>query len=87
MPGFAESRRHVHGHGSVHTPASGELAEQFDQTDGAQASAKNLAWSYAGFITVFASRNAAGDQCSGAAFQSHRGFKCTAIQTKFCWAT
>jgi glucoamylase len=42
-----------------HTPASGELSEQFDQTSGAQTSAKNLSWSYAAFITAFASRKAA----------------------------
>jgi glucoamylase len=42
-----------------HTPASGELSEQFAQTNGAQTSAKNLAWSYAAFITAFASRKAA----------------------------
>src|SRR6202007_1143051 len=29
------------------TPASGELSEQFDQTTGAQTSAKHLSWSYA----------------------------------------
>jgi len=43
----------------VHTPDSGELSEQFDQTDGAQTSARNLTWSYAAFITAFASRRAA----------------------------
>jgi glucoamylase len=43
----------------VHTPDSGELSEQFDQTDGAQTSAKNLTWSYAAFVTAFASRRAA----------------------------
>jgi glucoamylase len=43
----------------ANTPASGELSEQFDQTTGAQTSAKNLAWSYAAFITAFASRKAA----------------------------
>lgn len=40
-------------------PASGELAEQFDQATGAPASAKDLAWSHAAFITAFASREAA----------------------------
>ncbi len=44
----------------AHTPASGELSEQFDQATGAQTSAKNLTWSYAAFITAFASRKAAG---------------------------
>jgi glucoamylase len=38
------------------TPASGELSEQFDQTTGAQTSAKHLAWSYAAFITCIAAR-------------------------------
>jgi glucoamylase len=47
----------------AHTPASGELSEQFDQSNGAQTSAKNLAWSYAAFITAFASRKAAVDPC------------------------
>jgi glucoamylase len=43
----------------AHTPATGELSEQFDQTNGGQTSAKNLAWSYAAFITAVASRRAA----------------------------
>ncbi len=38
------------------TPASGALSEQFDQTTGAQTSAKHLSWSYAAFITAAASR-------------------------------
>ena len=42
-----------------YVPASGELSEQFDQTTGAQTSAKNLTWSYAAFITAWAARNAA----------------------------
>ena len=41
------------------TPTSGELSEQFDQTTGAQKSAKHLAWSYAAFITCVAARRAA----------------------------
>lgn len=41
------------------TPASGELSEQFDQTTGAQTSAKSLAWSFAALITAFARRKAA----------------------------
>ena len=49
----------------THTPASGELSEQFDQTNGAQTSAKNLAWSHAAFITAFASRKAAVNTASG----------------------
>ncbi len=43
----------------AHTPACGALSEQFAQTDGAQTSAKNLAWSHAAFITATASRRAA----------------------------
>lgn len=38
----------------AYTPASGELSEQFDQTTGAQSSAKNLAWSYAAFVAAVA---------------------------------
>jgi glucoamylase len=38
------------------TPESGELSEQFDQTTGAQTSAKHLSWSYAAFITTAARR-------------------------------
>jgi glucoamylase len=38
------------------TPPSGELSEQFDQTDGRQTSARHLAWSYAAFITATAWR-------------------------------
>jgi glucoamylase len=38
------------------TPESGELSEQFDQTTGAQSSAKHLSWSYAAFITTAARR-------------------------------
>jgi glucoamylase len=38
------------------TPESGDLSEQFDQTTGAQTSAKHLSWSYAAFITAAASR-------------------------------
>ncbi|SJZ53840.1 glycoside hydrolase family 15 protein [Consotaella salsifontis] len=34
------------------TPPSGELSEQFDQTDGRQTSAKDLAWSHAAFLTA-----------------------------------
>jgi glucoamylase len=43
----------------AYTPASGDLSEQFDHVSGAQTSAKNLTWSYAAFITAFASRKAA----------------------------
>ena len=38
------------------TPASGELSEQFDQNTGVQRSARNLAWSYAAFISCIAAR-------------------------------
>jgi glucoamylase len=38
------------------TPASGALSEQFDQTTGEQTSAKELAWSYAAFISCIAAR-------------------------------
>lgn len=38
------------------TPPGGELAEQFDRTTGAPASARQLTWSYAAFITAVASR-------------------------------
>ena len=44
----------------AYTPASGELAEQFDRSTGAPASARHLAWSYAAFITAAASRAQAG---------------------------
>jgi glucoamylase len=44
---------------AAYTPASGELSEQFDQTTGAQTSAKTLAWSHAAFISAFASRQTA----------------------------
>lgn len=47
----------------AHTPASAELSEQFDQTNGEQTSARNLAWSYAAFITAYVSRKAAGRFC------------------------
>jgi glucoamylase len=40
------------------TPASGDLAEQFDQRSGEQTSAKHLAWSYAAFISCVAARRA-----------------------------
>jgi glucoamylase len=42
-----------------HTPQSRELSEQFDQNDGAQTSARNLAWSYACLITAVATRTRA----------------------------
>jgi glucoamylase len=40
-------------------PEDGEMAEQFDQRTGAPASAKQLAWSYAAFISCVAARRAA----------------------------
>jgi glucoamylase len=43
----------------AYTPPSGDLSEQFDRTTGAQISAKQLAWSYAAFITAAASRRRA----------------------------
>ncbi|MBF9234545.1 glycoside hydrolase family 15 protein [Microvirga alba] len=39
-----------------YAPASGELSEQFDQSTGEPTSAKNLAWSYAAFITAYDAR-------------------------------
>jgi glucoamylase len=45
-------------------PATGALAEQFDQRTGAPSSAKDLAWSHASFITAFASRKAAVEACA-----------------------
>ena len=38
------------------TPASGILPEQFDRETGAPASARNLTWSYAAFITAYYAR-------------------------------
>ena len=38
------------------TPENGDLSEQFDQNNGAQTSARHLAWSYAAFLTAVASR-------------------------------
>jgi glucoamylase len=40
-------------------PASGQMSEQFDQRTGAPASAKDLAWSYAAFISCIAARRVA----------------------------
>lgn len=39
-----------------HTPTSGDMSEQFDQRSGEPASARQLAWSYAAFITCTAAR-------------------------------
>ncbi|MGH8230124.1 MAG: glycoside hydrolase family 15 protein, partial [Steroidobacteraceae bacterium] len=49
------------------TPPSGDLAEQFDQRTGAQASAKQLAWSYAALISCAVARRSAGAAPPGAA--------------------
>ena len=43
----------------AHIPATGDLSEQFDQTTGAQTSAKNLTWSYAAFISAWDARRLA----------------------------
>jgi glucoamylase len=43
----------------TYTPANGELSEQFDQRTGAQNSARQLAWSYAAFITCARARRVA----------------------------
>ena len=40
-------------------PDTGEIAEQFDQTTGAQTSAKNLTWSYASYLTCWHARKEA----------------------------
>lgn len=37
---------------AAHAAEDGDLSEQFDQTDGAQTSAKTLAWSHAAFISA-----------------------------------
>ena len=38
---------------------NGDLSEQFDQTSGAQTSARQLAWSYAAFISCVHARRLA----------------------------
>jgi glucoamylase len=43
----------------AHTPASGELSEQYDAATGAPTSAANLAWSYAAFLSAAAARREA----------------------------
>jgi glucoamylase len=48
------------------TPASGDMSEQFDQRTGEQTSAKQLAWSYAAFISCVAARRAATARHGGA---------------------
>jgi glucoamylase len=42
------------------TPEDGWMSEQFDQTTGAQTSAKDLAWSYAAFLSCVHARKAMG---------------------------
>lgn len=39
------------------TPEAGDLSEQFDQTSGAQTSAKHLTWSHAAFLTAASRRS------------------------------
>ncbi|GGC54228.1 glycoside hydrolase family 15 protein [Chelatococcus reniformis] len=48
------------------TPPDGSMAEQVDQTTGAPASAKNLTWSYGGFITAVVARRSAEAALPGA---------------------
>lgn len=43
----------------AYTPAGGDLSEQFDQTTGAQTSARQLAWSHAAFISCVHARRLA----------------------------
>ena len=40
------------------TPENGLMSEQFDQTTGTQTSAKDLAWSYAAFLSCVHAREA-----------------------------
>jgi glucoamylase len=40
----------------AYTPLNGDLSEQFDQNTGLPSSARQLAWSYAAFITCVAAR-------------------------------
>jgi glucoamylase len=49
----------------AYTPAAGDLSEQFDRMTGVQTSAKQLAWSYAAFITAAASRRQAAQAIRG----------------------
>jgi glucoamylase len=42
----------------TYTPPDGELSEQFDKQTGAQTSARQLAWSYAAFISCVGARRA-----------------------------
>lgn len=47
----------------AYTPAGGDLSEQFDQSSGAQTSAKQLAWSHAAFISCVSARRIAAAAC------------------------
>ena len=49
----------------AYTPPSGDLSEQFERSTGAQTSAKQLAWSYAAFITAASSRRHAAQAIRG----------------------
>jgi glucoamylase len=42
----------------AYTPDNGDMSEQFDQRNGAQTSARHLAWSYACFISTIEARRA-----------------------------
>lgn len=63
--GSADSRRWIaRGDGYLetvraYTPQDGELSEQFDQNDGRQTSARQLAWSYAALISCATARRRA----------------------------
>lgn len=48
----------------AYTPAGGDLSEQFDQRNGAQTSAKQLAWSHAAFISCVSARGIAVAACA-----------------------
>lgn len=43
----------------LHTPADGGLSEQFSRVNGEPVSARDLTWSYAGFLTAVAARESA----------------------------
>ena len=50
------------------TPADGRLAEQFDRTTGIPASARDLTWSYAAFISAARTRRACRQEGDGGIF-------------------
>jgi glucoamylase len=58
-PGLIEKGDAIFAMARKSIPASGEISEQFDQTTGAQTSAKSLTWSYASFLTCWQARKAA----------------------------